>query len=57
MKRINTIDLYVDGNDPSTGVVLSVGGDDFITKPFDMQVLVAKVQAILRRSYDFSVPT
>lgn len=32
MKRINTIDLCVDGNDPSTGVVLSVGGDDFIIK-------------------------
>lgn len=32
MKRINTIDLYVDGNDPSTGVVLSMGGNNVISK-------------------------
>lgn len=32
MKRINTIDLYVDGNDPSTGVVMSVGGNNLIIK-------------------------
>lgn len=30
------------------------GGDDFIAKPFDLPVLVAKVQALLRRAYDFA---
>lgn len=30
------------------------GGDDFLAKPFDFDVLVAKVQALLRRTYDFS---
>ena len=34
-------------------MAMSMGGDDFIAKPFDMNVLVAKVQAVLRRTYDF----
>lgn len=29
------------------------GGDDFIAKPFDQSVLMAKIQALLRRIYDF----
>jgi len=31
-----------------------MGADDFIPKPFDLNVLTAKVQAILRRTYDFA---
>ena len=31
-----------------------MGADDFIAKPFDMAVLTAKIQALLRRSYDFA---
>lgn len=30
------------------------GRDDFIPKPFDLEVLTAKIQALLRRSYDFA---
>lgn len=36
-------------------MAMNMGGDDFIAKPFDLNVLTAKVQAILRRAYDFGV--
>lgn len=35
-------------------MAMNMGGDDFIAKPFDLTVLMAKVQALLRRAYDFS---
>lgn len=35
-------------------MAMNMGADDFIPKPFDMEVLTAKVQALLRRSYDFA---
>jgi two-component system cell cycle response regulator CtrA len=35
----------------------AVGADDFITKPFDQAELVARMQAILRRSKGYSEPT
>ena len=35
-------------------MAMDMGGDDFIAKPFDLQVLTAKVQAVLRRAYEFS---
>jgi len=33
-------------------MAMNMGGDDFISKPFDLNVLMAKIQAILRRTYD-----
>ena len=35
-------------------MAMSMGADDFIAKPFDGGVLMAKIQALLRRSYDFA---
>ena len=35
-------------------MAMNMGGDDFIAKPFDLEVLTAKIQALLRRTYDFS---
>ena len=32
-------------------MAMNMGADDFISKPFDFQVLLAKLRAILRRSY------
>ncbi len=39
-------------------MAMNMGADDFIAKPFDQSLLMAKIQAILRRTYDFasSVP-
>lgn len=35
-------------------MAMNMGGDDFIAKPFDGSVLMAKVNALLRRTYDFT---
>lgn len=35
-------------------MAMQMGGDDFVAKPFDLHVLTAKIQALLRRSYDFA---
>lgn len=35
-------------------MAMNMGGDDFVAKPFSMEVLLAKIQAILRRTYDFA---
>ena len=34
-------------------MAMNMGGDDFIPKPFDLEVLAAKIQALLRRAYEF----
>ncbi|MGN0322952.1 MAG: response regulator transcription factor [Oliverpabstia sp.] len=35
-------------------MAMNMGADDFIAKPFDQSLLMAKLQAMLRRTYDFS---
>ncbi len=35
-------------------MAMNMGADDYIPKPFDSNVLIAKVQALLRRTYDFN---
>lgn len=34
-------------------MAVNMGGDDFVAKPFDLDVLAAKIQAVLRRTYAF----
>ena len=36
-------------------MAMTTGGDDYIAKPLSMEVLLAKIQAMLRRSYDYEI--
>lgn len=47
--------IFLSSADESPNILtaLSQGADDYITKPFDMTVLVTKIQAMLRRTYDY----
>ena len=44
------------GDDMSLIMAMNMGGDDFISKPFHLEVATAKIQAILRRTYDLGAP-
>ncbi len=35
-------------------MAMSMGADDFIAKPFDLRVLTAKIQALMRRAYNLA---
>lgn len=47
--------LFLSSRDHPMDMVMAMqmGADDFVQKPFHMEVLVAKVQALLRRTYDY----
>jgi len=48
--------IFVSSAADNMNIVMAVnmGADDFVAKPFDMNVLVAKIQALLRRTYSFT---
>lgn len=48
--------VFLSSRDHPTDMVMSMnlGADDFIQKPFHFEVLIAKIQAILRRVYNYS---
>ena len=50
--------LFVSSREGNADIVMgmSLGGDDYITKPFDLDVLCSKVQAMLRRCYRYTGP-
>ncbi len=51
--------LFVSSASDNLNIVMAMnmGADDFIAKPFDFTVLVAKIQAVLRRAYSFTGQT
>ena len=48
--------IFISSASDNMNIVMAVnmGGDDFIAKPFDQSVLMSKIQAMLRRTYDFA---
>ncbi len=55
IRRISAVPvLFVSSAAENMNIVMAVdmGGDDFIAKPFDPAVLMAKIRALLRRTYD-----
>ncbi len=58
-KLSNVPVVFISSSSDNMNIVMAVnmGGDDFIAKPFDIDVLTAKIQALIRRTYDFSSDT
>lgn len=57
IRRVSTAPIvFISSNTGSMDMVMamSMGGDDYIAKPFDMDVVVAKIGALMRRTYDFA---
>lgn len=57
IRRLSSVPIiFISSASDSMNIIMAMnmGADDFITKPFDMSVLMAKVMALLRRTYDFS---
>lgn len=58
IRRVSKVPiLFISSASDNMNIVMAMnmGADDFIAKPFDLTVLMAKVQAMLRRTYDFAV--
>ena len=53
LSRIPIIFLSSASDNMNIVMAMNMGGDDFIAKPFDLEVLAAKIQALLRRAYEF----
>ena len=48
--------IFISSRSSNMDIIMAVnmGGDDFIQKPFSLDVLMAKVNAILRRTYSYN---
>ena len=53
ISKVPIIFISSKNDDMNMIMAMNIGADDFIAKPFDWNVLLAKVQALLRRTYDF----
>ncbi|MCR2803311.1 response regulator transcription factor [Paenibacillus soyae] len=47
--------LFISSRDQNMDIIMAMnmGGDDFVQKPFDLSVLVAKISAVIRRNYTY----
>ncbi len=57
LSRIPVIFISSASDNMNIVMAVNMGGDDFVPKPFDLEVLRAKVQALLRRTYAYSDQT
>lgn len=58
-KESNVPIIFISSLSDSMDMIMAMqmGADDYIVKPIDRQFMVSKVQALLRRSYDFAIQT
>ena len=59
IRRISQVPvIFISSASDNMNIVMAMsrGADDFIAKPFDTDVLIAKIQALLRRTYSFGNP-
>jgi DNA-binding response OmpR family regulator len=54
VSKVPVIFISSAGDNMNIVMAMNMGADDFIVKPFDQSVLMAKIQAMLRRTYDFA---
>ena len=55
IRRVSSVPvIFISSASDNMNIIMAMnmGGDEFIAKPFDSEVLIAKVQALLRRTYD-----
>lgn len=47
--------IFISARNTNMDIIMAVnmGGDDFVTKPFSLEVLMAKITALLRRTYSY----
>ena len=57
ISKIPVIFLSSAADNMNIVMAMNMGGADFVSKPFDLDVLIAKIQAVLRRTYDFNGQT
>ncbi len=53
VSEVPVIFLSSAGDNMNIVMAMNMGGDEFIEKPFDLNVVTAKIQAVLRRAYSF----
>ncbi|WP_371263736.1 response regulator [Paenibacillus sp. UNC496MF] len=53
VSNVPIIFLSSRGGNMDIVMAIHMGGDDFVQKPFDLEILVAKVNALLRRNYTY----
>ena len=56
-QKSNVPVVFISSHSESMDMVQAIqfGADDYITKPIDITVTIAKIQAILRRTYDYTL--